>query len=234
MAASGLTELVTQKLLRPIAISAVVAVLTAFVVLIVSYLLFPVTGVEVQNARMFPESEAWEAVPSYASLLTLNEEALERQIETNPWVKGAEMSKDWDSGIVTVEVEEHSVALNGELGERRVVLAEDGTELPSLGGAELERIGLDEARLKEILGVVEVLEGNGVGLDSVDGVGAGGIMTTVEGRRVLFAGEARSPQVRTLKGLMEEYPEALYFDLRSPERVVVGTGAEERAEGSGG
>ena len=229
-----LTKLSPQRLLKPLAISACVAVLTGLVALVVSYLLFPVTGVEVQNARMFPESEAWEAVPSYASLLTLNEEALERQIETNPWVKGAEMSKDWDSGIVTVEVEERSVALNGELGERRVVLAEDGTELPSLGGAELERIGLDEAQLKEILGVVEVLDDNGVGLESVDGVGAGGIMTTVEGRRVLFAGEAASPQVRTLKDLMEDYPEGLYFDLRSPERVVVGTGAEERAEGSGG
>ncbi|WP_228281839.1 hypothetical protein [Rubrobacter marinus] len=40
-------------------------------------------------------------------------------------------------------------------------------------GARLKRVGLDEGRLEEILGIGEALEENGVRLDSVDGVGAG-------------------------------------------------------------
>jgi hypothetical protein len=35
----------------------------------------PVTGLEVTGARMFPESEAWQALPQRASLLTLNTDA---------------------------------------------------------------------------------------------------------------------------------------------------------------
>jgi hypothetical protein len=56
----------------------------------------------------------------------------------------------------------------------------------------------------------------------VDEIDAGGIAATVEGQRVLFASAVGSGQVRALDGLFVEYPEALYFDLRSPERVVVG------------
>src|SRR5215210_640461 len=210
------------KFLRPLVISVVVASLTASATLIVSYLLFPVTGVEVRGARMFPESEAWEAVPEHASLLLLNLDALERRIESNPWVKSVKMLKDWESGIVTVEVEERKAVLDGDLGGRRIVLSADGTELPGLGGADLKRVGLDEVQLGEILRVGEVLEENGVVLDSVDEVDAGGIEATVEGRRVLFGVEVGEGQARTLKGLMEQYPEASYFDLRSPERVVIG------------
>jgi hypothetical protein len=209
------------RLLRPLAISVVVALLTASAALIVSYLLFPVTGVEVKGARMFPELEAWEALPDHASLLLLNLDALERRIKDNPWVKGAEMMKDWESGIVTVEVEERRAVLDGDLGGRRIVLSADGTELPGLGGAALKRVGLDEVQLEEILRIGEVLEENGVVLDSVDGVNAGGIEATVEGRRVLFGVEVGEGQARTLKSLMEKYPEAPYFDLRSPERVVI-------------
>jgi cell division septal protein FtsQ len=170
---------------------------------------------------MFPESEAWKAVPDHASLLLLNLDALERRIKDNPWVKGVEMMKDWESGIVTVEVEERRAVLDGDLGGRRIVLSADGTELPGLGGAALKRVGLDEAQLEEILRIGEVLEENGLVLDSVDEVDAGGIEATVEGRRVLFGGEVGEGQARTLKGLIEQYPEAPYFDLRSPERVVI-------------
>ncbi|HZC18706.1 MAG TPA: FtsQ-type POTRA domain-containing protein, partial [Rubrobacteraceae bacterium] len=134
------------------------ALVTAIITLIVCYLLFPVTGVEVKGARMYPESEAWKAVPEHASLLLLNPGALERQIESNPWVKGAKVLKDWNSGIVTVEVEERKAVLDGEVGGRRVVLSADGTELPSLGGTELKRVGLDEVQLEEILKMGEVLE----------------------------------------------------------------------------
>jgi hypothetical protein len=211
-----------RRLLQPLAISVTVALLTAAGALIVSYLLFPVTGVEIKGARMFPESEAWEAVPEHASLLLLNLDALERRIEFNPWVKGVEVMKDWESGIVTVEVEERRAVLNGDLGGSRIVLSADGTELPGLGGAALERVGLDEVQLEEILRVGEVLEENGVVLDSVDEVDAGGAEGTVEGRRVLFGGELSDGQARALKSLIEEYPEASYFDLRSPERVVIG------------
>ncbi len=227
--------LLLRKFLRPVAISGAVALLTAFAALIVSYLLFPVTGVEVKGARMFPESEAWEAVPEHASLLLLNLDALERRIESNPWVEGAEVLKDWESGIVTVEVEERRPVLDGDLGGRRIVLSADGTELPGLGGAGLERIAIDEVQLEEILRIEEVLEENGVALDSVDGVDAKGVDATVEGRRVLFAGAVGDGQVRALEGLVEEHLETPYFDLRSPERVVIDAepGKESGAETGG-
>ncbi|HZC18865.1 MAG TPA: FtsQ-type POTRA domain-containing protein, partial [Rubrobacteraceae bacterium] len=115
-----------------VAISAAAAVFTALAAFIVSYLLFPVTGIEVRGARMFPASEAWEAVPNHVSLLSLNAEALERRIESNPWVKDAKVLKDWESGIVTVKVEERTAVIDGDLGGRRAVLAADGTELPGL------------------------------------------------------------------------------------------------------
>ena len=213
--------LLLRKFLRPVAISGAVALLTAFAALIVSYLLFPVTGVEVTGASMFPESEVWEAVPEHASLLLLNLDALERQIESNPWVKGIEMLKDWESGIVTVEVEERKAVLDGDIEGSRVVLSADGTELPGLGGAALKRVGLDKAQLEGILRIGEILEENGVVLDGVDGVDAGGVEATVEGRRVLFGREVEDGQIQALKGLIEEYPDAPYFDLRSPERVVI-------------
>ena len=219
--------LLLRKFLRPVAISGAVALLTAFAALAVSYLLFPVTGVEVKGARMFPESEAWEAFPEHASLLLLNLDALERRIESNPWVKGAKVLKDWESGIVAVEVEERRPVLDGNLGGRRIVLSADGIELPGLGGAGLNRIEIDEVQLGEILRVGEVLEENGVTLDSVDGVNAKGVQATVEGRSVLFAGNLGGGQVRALEDLIEEHPETPYFDLRSPERVVVGAEAGE-------
>ena len=214
--------LLLRKFFRPVAISGAVALLTAFVALTVSYLLFPVTGVEVEGARMFPESEAWEAFPEHASLLLLNLDALERRIESNPWVKGAKVLKDWESGIVTVEVEERRPVLDGDLGGRRIVLSADGTELPGLGGTGLERIEIDEVQLEEILRVSRVLEDNGVTLDSVDGVGAKGVNATVEGRSVLFAENVSVGQALALEGLIEEHTDAPYFDLRTPERVVVG------------
>jgi POTRA domain, FtsQ-type len=219
-----------RKLLYSIAASVVAAVLTAFTAFFVSYLLFPVTGIEVQSARMFPESEAWEAVPKHASLPFLNSEALERQTASNPWVKGAKVLKDWESGIVTVEVEERRAILDADLGDRQVVLAEDGTELPGLGGADLERVGLDEVQLEEILRVGEVLNENGVVLDSIDGAGAGGVEATVEGRHVLFADGLEDGQARALTDLMEEYAEASYYDLRPPSRVVIGAEPGREAE----
>ncbi|MDQ4003913.1 MAG: FtsQ-type POTRA domain-containing protein, partial [Actinomycetota bacterium] len=87
-----------RKLLQSVAISAAVAALTALSAFVVSYLLYPVTGIEVQGARMFPESEAWEATPRYANLLSLNARAVEKRIKSNPWVKGARVTKDWKSG----------------------------------------------------------------------------------------------------------------------------------------
>ena len=228
-----MARILLRKFLRPVAISVAVAALTTLAALTVSYLLFPVTGVEVKGARMFPESEAWEAVPQHASLLLLNLDALERRIESNPWVKGAEVLKDWESGIVAVQVEERRAVLDGELGGRRVVLSADGTELPGLGGALLERVGIDEVQLEEILRVVEVLEENGVALDSVDGVDARGVEATVEGRRVLFGGEVGEGQARALEALIEEQPETPLFDLRSPGRIVIGAEPEaEKTDGS--
>lgn len=210
------------NLILAIGTSIAVAFLTALIALIASYLLYPVTGVEVHGARMLPESLAWQALPGYASLPSLNSSTLEREIEANPWVKGAKVLKDWESGIVTVEVEERKAVLDGDLGGHRLLLAADGTELPGLGGAALTRLMLDETQLEEILAVGEMLDKNGVVLDSIDAVGAEGIEATVEGYRVLFAGFVGDEQAKALKGLMEEHPDAAYFDLRSPDRVLVG------------
>jgi hypothetical protein len=111
--------------------------------------------------------------------------------------------------------------LDGDFDGRRIVLAADGTKLPGLGGASLARVGIDdEVQLEEISKVGEVLEESGIVLDSIDMVGIGGVEATVEGRRVLFAGEVGDGQARVLKDLMEEQPGASYFDLRSPKRVV--------------
>jgi hypothetical protein len=122
--------------------------------------------------------------------------------------------------------------LNGDFDGRRIVLAADGTKLPGLGGASLARVGIDdEVQLEEISKVGKVLEESGVVLDSIDMVGTGGVEATVEGRRVLFAGEVGDGQARVLKGLMEEQPGASYFDLRSPKRVVT---APEPVTGPGG
>ena len=177
---------------------------------------------------MFPEREAWDAVPDRASFLTLDEDALEREIEANPWVKGAKVLKNKESGIVLVEVEERRAVLSGDLNRENGVWAADGTELPGLGGARLKQVELDEGRLEEILAISEALEENGVRLDSVDGVGARGVEATVEGRHVLFGSGVGAGQLRALADVMEEHPEAPYFDLRSPERVVVAA-----AEGDG-
>ena len=210
------------RLLRAIVLSAAVAALTAVVVYAGAYLLFPVTGLEVTGARMFPESEAWHALPDRASLLTLNTGALERKIESNPWVQGVEVLKNWESGIVTVEVKERRVVLSGLLNGREVFYSADGAELPGLGGARLGRVELDAGRLEEILDIVVALDEGGAGLESVEGAGANGVTVIVDGRRVLSSGDVGRDQARALEGIMEEHPEAPYFDLRSPGRVVVG------------
>jgi len=211
-----------------------VAVLTTATVFALSYLTLPVAGVQVTGARMFPESEAWNAVPDRASLLTLNTAALEREIESNPWIEGAVVTRDWESGIVTVQVEERRAILDAEVHGRRVILATDGTELPGLGGASLRRVELDEDQLGEILDFAKVLESNGVRLDSVDEAGPSGVEATVQGRTVVFAGRVGEGQARALEEVMSEHPDARVFDLRSPERVVVGgpsSGGTDEPEG---
>ena len=189
-------------LLRVFLISAAVAALTTGTVFVVSYLTAPAAGVQVIGARMFPESVAWNAVPNHASLLTLNTAALEEKVESNLWVEGAVVTKNWDSGIVTVEVEERRAVLDAEVDGRRTIVAADGARLPGPGGADLERVELDEDLLGE--------------------AGPGGIEATVEGRRVVFSGGVGAGQARVLEGVMSEHPDAEIFDLRSPQRVVVG------------
>jgi hypothetical protein len=161
----------------------------------------------------------------------LNAEMLERKVESNPWVKGAEVSKNWESGIVTIQVKERRPVLDGEVDGRRVILTADGTELPGLGGAQLGKVELDEDQLGEIVEFGRVLERNGVRLDSVDEVGPGGIEATVEGRRVIFSGRVGEDQVQALKDVMRWHPEAPIFDLRSDDRVVVGGPSNGGADG---
>jgi cell division septal protein FtsQ len=98
-----------------------VAAATTFTIVVVAYLSFPVTGIQVEGARMYPESDVWDTVPDHASLLTLDEESLEREVKSNSWVKGARVSKNWESGIVTVEVEERRPVLDAEVDGRRVI-----------------------------------------------------------------------------------------------------------------
>ena len=218
-------------MLRAISISAAVTLLTTLTILLLAYLVAPVAGLRVEGARMFPEAEAWNAVPEHASLLTLNAEMLERRVESNPWVEGAEVSKNWESGIVTVQVEERRAVLNGEVNGRRVILTADGKELPGLGGVDLGKVELDEDQLGEIVEFGRVLRRNGVTLESVDEVGPGGIEATVEGRRVIFSGSVGDGQVQALEDVMRRHPEAPIFDLRSAERVVVGGPSGGGADG---
>lgn len=213
------------------------AVLTAATVFGVSYLLYPVNAVHVDGARVFPEPLVTDAVPKRASLLTVNAAALERKAESNPWVESAEVTRNWESGIVAVEVEERRPVVDAEVDGRQRVLAADGTELPGLGGADgLAKVEMDGDQLGDVLEFGRVLKTNGVALDSVDGVGPGGYEATVEGRGVVFSGGSTGDlagQARALPDVMARHPEAPLFDLRSPDRIVV---ADSRPsyEGRGG
>lgn len=206
------------------------AVLTTLLVVVVAYLAFPVTGIRVEGARMYPESDAWSAVSQHASLLTLNEDRLERRIESNPWVKGAEVSGDSESGIVVIQVEERRPVLDAVVEGERRTLALDGTELPGLGGASLRRVELGEDQVGDVLRFGRVMDGSGLAVDSVDAAGAGGIEATVEGRRVIFSGGATEEQARALEGVMERHPEAPVLDLRSPGRIVVASSSDPGAD----
>ena len=208
------------QLLRPLSISFAVAALTAITVYIAAYFIYPVTGIKVEGAHMLPETYVWNAVSDRASLMTLNSSLLERKIKSNPWVKGAEVSKDWQSGIVMVEVKEHRPVLKGEIDGRGNVYAADGTELPVLGGAGLPTVNLGERRLESILSSGRTLQKNGVTVESVPGVGPGGVEAIVDGRRVIFSGPVQVEQARMLPKVMAQNPDVAVFDLRSPERVV--------------
>ena len=70
-------------------------------------------------------------------------------------------------------------------------------------------------------------------LESVDGAGAAGIEATVEGREVIFSGNVGESRIMALKHIMPEHPDARVFDLRTPERVVVGAPHETRSEPEG-
>jgi hypothetical protein len=177
---------------------------------------------------MYPESEAGDAIPDHASLLTLNGEIVKRNLESHPWVQSVEVNKNWNSGIVTVQVEERRPVLDAEVDGRRFVLSADGKELPGPGGAGLQRVELDRDQVGEILVFARTLHRSGLTLESVDGVDAGGIEVTVEGRQVIFSGNVGERRAMALKHIMSGHPDARVFDLRSPERVVVGESRSEQ------
>lgn len=216
------------NLLRSICVSLAVAALTAVTVFIVSYLLVPVTGMRVEGEKMLPERAVSQAIPDHASLVTLNTWTLERKLKSNPWVEDVVVSRKWDSGIVLVQVEERRAVLDAETVGRKVVLAADGTELPGLGGADIRSVGVGEERLEEVVGAMKVLESSGVELESIEAVGSGGVRAKVGGNVVLFSGNVEPEQARALEDLMRKNPDANVFDLRSPERVVVGPEKEPR------
>jgi hypothetical protein len=211
--------------LRALVVSLTVAALTMGGLSIASYLIFPVTGLQVEGARMFPEMDAWQAMPEHASLLTLNPKSVERDVESNPWVETARVTVDRTSGIVSVEVEERRAVLDADVDGRRVILAADGTELPGPGGMRLRRVEVEGSRLEEIVRAGKAFERGGMRLESIDRVDTGGVWATVDGRRVIFSEEPSLKQVEALRGVMREHHRSAVFDLRSPGRVVVGDGA---------
>lgn len=178
---------------------------------------------------MLSDSEILGDIPERTSLPAISARNLGAKVDSNPWVKGVRVDKNWDSGMVVVEVEERDAALNASLaGSEKVVLAEDGTRLPGLGGASLTTIDLNRVRLEEIQAAQKVLERNGIGVQSVKSVGASGVELSLRGPEnsgslVLFSGEIGGGQARVLKGLLREHREARYFDLRTAGRVVVGS-----------
>lgn len=202
------------------------------------YLLFPVQEVRVEGNEMLPDSAILEDIPERASLPMIGARGLEREVDANPWVKGVSVNKSWGSGMVVVEVEERDAVLNASLaGGERVVLAQDGTKLPGLGGASLSPLEVDPVRLEEIRSGQAVLEENGVEVESVESVGARGVELSVRGPGgrvpVLFSGGIGGGQARVLEGLLRERPQARYFDLRTPERVVVGGAPDAASQASG-
>lgn len=203
------------------------------------YLLFPVERVRVEGNEMLPDSAILEDIPERASLPMIGARGVEREIDSNPWVKGVNVNKSWGSGMVVVEVEEREAVLNASLaGGERVVLAQDGTELPGLGGESLAPLEVDRVRLEEIRSGQETLEENGVEVDAVESVGSRGVELSVRGpggarAPVLFSGGIGGGQARVLEGLLRERPEARYFDLRTPERVVVGGAPDTASRASG-
>ena len=123
--------------------------------------------------------------------------------------------------------------LDAEVDGRRFVLSADGEELPGQGGAGLERVELDRDQAGEILVFARRMHESGLRLESVDRAGAGGIEATVEGRLVIFSGNVGERRVMALKHIMPQHPDARAFDLRSPERVVVGAPREQHSEPRG-
>jgi len=81
---------------------------------------------------------------------------------------------------------------------------------------------LDRDQVGEILDFASTLHDNGMTVDTVDGAGAYGIRATVQDRTVIFSRDVDYRQAEALKSIMAEHPEARLFDLRSPDRVVVG------------
>lgn len=222
-----------RRLFRAVLLSVATALVTTASMFVAAYLLFPLNGIQVSGARMYPESGVENFVSEHSSLLTLNTRKMEQEIEANPWVKVARVRKEWESGIVSVEVEERRPILYGEIEGREVVLSGDGRELPGLGGVDLNKVELDRDQVPEILNVARTFEKYGVNFGSVEEVGPGGVEATVEGRPVVFSGDVGPGQARALEGVMERHPEAPVFDLRSPERVVVGAGDGGDGESEG-
>ena len=211
-----------RQLLRSISVTIALIALATIAVYIAAYFLLPIKDVQVKGNRMLPKKEVAQDIPDHTSLLTLNSQALKRNLKSNSWVKGVGVTKDWQSGIVTVEVKERHAVLSAEVGKKRIILAQDGTELPGFGGANLKTLKLDRSRLEEIVRAGKVLQRNGIELQSVDASGPGGVRASIRGHRVVFSGDIGRDQVQALVGIMKKNPKAGVFDLRSPERVVVG------------
>lgn len=200
------------------------------------YVLFPVEEVRVEGNEMLAKSAILEHIPERASLPMVRARGLEKQVNSNPWVKSVSVNKDWDSGMVVVKVKERDAVMNARLANgERVVLAEDGSQLPGLGGASLAKIKVDRMRLEEIQDAQAVLEENNVEVKSVESVGAEGVELSLRGpdnseALALYSGEIGSGQAQVLKGLLRERSGNRYFDLRTPDRVVLLDGAKVRSD----
>ncbi|WP_119068159.1 cell division protein FtsQ/DivIB [Rubrobacter indicoceani] len=223
----------TSHVLKTALLSVFAGAVAATAIFAGAYVAFPLKGVAVKGNEMLSADKV-ERLVSSPSLLTLNVASLQQEIESDPWVESAGISRDWNKNEVVVEVKERSAVLRVSVDGRIKILASDGTELPGDGGAELPVVELKGWRVSEVLGAARMMEG-GSGFESVDSVGAEGISATVTGRRVLLSESVEAEQVEALGAVIRDNPEpAAVFDLRSPGRVVVGGfGGNGAAETSG-
>lgn len=225
----------TTRILGTTLVSVVAGMVAAAAIFIAALVAFPLESVSVRGTSEVPKSDIERLVSTRSSLLTLNTDSLEADIEGNPWVEGATVGRDWRKREVVVDVDERVAVLRVSVDGDVRVLASDGTALPGDGAKELPVVELQGWEVATILQAAEAVEGGGGDLESVDSVGEEGITATVAGRSVLLSEIVEVAQIEALGEVFRENPEdEAVFDLRSPGRVIVSGGSPDvRADSEG-